>query len=210
MGALELGERSLLLVGALAVLERACLGGERRLRLGRVLVVLKHGVGLGRVTVHRVGVGLVCEQMPARVRCSCGRPGTTLREVGAPEQVVMWWEATPARDRTRARRERCVRERARSAARRQRRPGCAAEEVHGWSWRAVDWFDEGGGGGENAQAVQRDGAQGYAAGPVSTRRTYEMSHVDIPLQTVYRTFIQCTLGRNIPRASGVFLETVEQ
>ena len=87
---------------------------------------------------------------------------------------------------------------------------CAAEEVHGWSWRAVDWFDEGGGGGENAQAVQRDGAQGYAAGPVSTRRTYEMSHVDIPLQTVYRTFIQCTLGRNIPRASGVFLETVEQ
>ena len=124
MGALELGERSLLLVGALAVLERACLGGERRLRLGRVLVVLKHGVGLGRVTVHRVGVGLVCEQMPARVRCSCGRPGTTLREVGASEQVVMWWEATPARDRTRARRERCVRERARSAARRRRRPGC--------------------------------------------------------------------------------------
>ena len=75
---------------------------------------------------------------------------------------------------------------------------CAAEEVHGWSWRAVDWFDEGGGGGENAQAVQRDGAQGYAAGPVSTRRTYEMSHVDIPTFTL-------SLPLNIARLTTAYL-----
>eukprot|EP00964_Phaeocystis_antarctica_P003371 scaffold1803_cov63-Phaeocystis_antarctica.AAC.2 len=58
MGALELGERRLLLVlGALAVPEGADVGGESRLLLGRVLVVLillEHGVGLGRVIVHRV------------------------------------------------------------------------------------------------------------------------------------------------------------
>eukprot|EP00964_Phaeocystis_antarctica_P063427 scaffold38080_cov53-Phaeocystis_antarctica.AAC.1 len=54
MDALKLGDRRLLLVlGALAV-ERAEVGGESRLLLGRVLVVLEHGVGLGRVTVHRV------------------------------------------------------------------------------------------------------------------------------------------------------------
>ena len=75
---------------------------------------------------------------------------------------------------------------------------CAAEEVYGWSWRAVDWFDEGGGGGENAQAVQRDGVQGYAAGSVSTRRTYEMSHVDIPLQTVYRRSVTVHAGEEYP------------
>ena len=54
MGALELGERRLLpVLGALAVLERTDVGGESRLLLGRVLVVLEHGVGLGRVIVHR-------------------------------------------------------------------------------------------------------------------------------------------------------------
>eukprot|EP00964_Phaeocystis_antarctica_P163614 scaffold140102_cov136-Phaeocystis_antarctica.AAC.1 len=55
MGAVDVGERRLLLVlGALAVPERAGVGGESRLLLGRALVVLEHGVGLGRVIVHRV------------------------------------------------------------------------------------------------------------------------------------------------------------
>eukprot|EP00964_Phaeocystis_antarctica_P000751 scaffold411_cov66-Phaeocystis_antarctica.AAC.3 len=55
LGALELGERQpLLVLGALAVLERADVGGESRLLPGRVLVVLEHGVGLGRVIVHRL------------------------------------------------------------------------------------------------------------------------------------------------------------
>eukprot|EP00964_Phaeocystis_antarctica_P129786 scaffold93666_cov34-Phaeocystis_antarctica.AAC.1 len=58
MGAVDLGERRLLLVlGALAVMERADvggeIGGEGRLLLGRVLVVPERGVGLVRVVVHR-------------------------------------------------------------------------------------------------------------------------------------------------------------
>ena len=54
MGAVDLGERRLLLVlGALAVSEGADVGGESRLLLGRVLVVPERGVGLGRVVVHR-------------------------------------------------------------------------------------------------------------------------------------------------------------
>eukprot|EP00964_Phaeocystis_antarctica_P019122 scaffold10549_cov59-Phaeocystis_antarctica.AAC.2 len=58
MGAVDLGERRLLLVlGALAVSEGADvggeIGGESRLLLGRVLVVPERGVGLGRVVVHR-------------------------------------------------------------------------------------------------------------------------------------------------------------
>ena len=54
MGAVDLGERRLLLVlGALAVSKGADVGGESRLLLGRVLVVPERGVGLGRVVVHR-------------------------------------------------------------------------------------------------------------------------------------------------------------
>eukprot|EP00964_Phaeocystis_antarctica_P048884 scaffold28313_cov52-Phaeocystis_antarctica.AAC.3 len=81
MGALDRGERSLLLVGALAVMERAVgLGGGSRLLLGRVLVVLERGVGLGRVVVHHVGV--VCEQsLPGcgavvGAHALCGRCGS--------------------------------------------------------------------------------------------------------------------------------------
>eukprot|EP00964_Phaeocystis_antarctica_P035464 scaffold20249_cov63-Phaeocystis_antarctica.AAC.1 len=37
-----------------------------------------------------------CEQMSARVRCSCGRPGIALREVWKPWSK--WCEAMPERD----------------------------------------------------------------------------------------------------------------
>eukprot|EP00964_Phaeocystis_antarctica_P103985 scaffold69177_cov62-Phaeocystis_antarctica.AAC.1 len=77
MGALELGERGLLLVRTLAVLERAVgLGGESRLLLGRVLVVLEHGIGLGRVPVHRVALGGAEEKLLAS-KClpGCGSRG---------------------------------------------------------------------------------------------------------------------------------------
>ena len=56
MGAVDVGERRLLLVlGALAVPERADVGGESRLFLGRAVAVLEeHAVGRGRLVVHRV------------------------------------------------------------------------------------------------------------------------------------------------------------
>eukprot|EP00964_Phaeocystis_antarctica_P020781 scaffold11501_cov72-Phaeocystis_antarctica.AAC.1 len=53
-GALDLGKCHLLLVGAAVVLERADVLGGSRLLLGRVLVVLGHVVGRGRVLAHRV------------------------------------------------------------------------------------------------------------------------------------------------------------
>eukprot|EP00964_Phaeocystis_antarctica_P122128 scaffold85781_cov61-Phaeocystis_antarctica.AAC.1 len=55
MGTVDLGERRLLLVlGALAV-ERADVGGESRLLLGRAVAVLEeHAVGRGRLVVYRV------------------------------------------------------------------------------------------------------------------------------------------------------------
>eukprot|EP00964_Phaeocystis_antarctica_P131188 scaffold95043_cov36-Phaeocystis_antarctica.AAC.2 len=81
MGAVDLGERPLLLVlGVLAGPEGADVGGESRLLLGRVLVVLERGVGLGRVVVHLVGV--VCEQsLPGcgavvAAQALCGRCGS--------------------------------------------------------------------------------------------------------------------------------------
>eukprot|EP00964_Phaeocystis_antarctica_P051323 scaffold29934_cov52-Phaeocystis_antarctica.AAC.1 len=56
MGAVDLGKRRLLLVlGALAGPERADVGGESRLLLGRAVAVLdEHVVGRGRLVVHRV------------------------------------------------------------------------------------------------------------------------------------------------------------
>ena len=42
------------MLGALAGPEGADVGGESRLLLGRVLIVLEHGAGLGRAVVHRV------------------------------------------------------------------------------------------------------------------------------------------------------------
>eukprot|EP00964_Phaeocystis_antarctica_P015164 scaffold8364_cov72-Phaeocystis_antarctica.AAC.1 len=117
MGALEPGERRLLLVlGALAVPEGADVGGESRLLLGRVLavVVLERGVGLGRVIVHRVAeeekelwasVWLVsdvaCQQSFQQVRQSRG--------------------ALHARERA-----------WRRVRRRRRRGGRSTAEVHGW------------------------------------------------------------------------------
>eukprot|EP00964_Phaeocystis_antarctica_P016930 scaffold9321_cov52-Phaeocystis_antarctica.AAC.3 len=55
MGAVELGERRLLLVlGALAGPEHADVGGESRLLLGRAVTVLEeHAVGRGCVVVHQ-------------------------------------------------------------------------------------------------------------------------------------------------------------
>eukprot|EP00964_Phaeocystis_antarctica_P138797 scaffold103451_cov53-Phaeocystis_antarctica.AAC.2 len=55
MGAVELSERRLLLVlGALAGPERADVGGESRLLLGRAVAVLDLAVGRGRLVVHRL------------------------------------------------------------------------------------------------------------------------------------------------------------
>ena len=79
-------------------MERADVGGESRLLPGRVLVVLEHGVGLGRVIVHRVAeeekefkapVWLVsdvaCEQSIQQVRESRGvlHAGARAEERGA-------------------------------------------------------------------------------------------------------------------------------
>eukprot|EP00964_Phaeocystis_antarctica_P090027 scaffold57517_cov31-Phaeocystis_antarctica.AAC.1 len=55
MGAVDLGERRLLPeLGALAGPERADVGGESRLLLGRAVAVLEdHAVGRGRLVVHQ-------------------------------------------------------------------------------------------------------------------------------------------------------------
>ena len=99
MDALKLGDRRLLLVlGALAV-ERAEVGGGSRLLLGRVLP--EHGVGLGRVIVHRVAQeekelsasvwlvsGVACQQSIQQVIYSCVRERGGVRRSGSGGTAV--------------------------------------------------------------------------------------------------------------------------
>ena len=81
MGAVDLGERRLLLVlGALATWERADVGGESRLLLGRAAVVLEeHAVGHGCISVHRVAeeeqelwASWSASKCLRGLRCRCG------------------------------------------------------------------------------------------------------------------------------------------
>ena len=97
MGAVDLGERRLLLVlGALATWERADVGGESRLLLGRAVVVLEeHAVGHGRISVHREAEEeqeFASEDDLRGVRCRCGRAGT-LREAACVEGAARRWAA---------------------------------------------------------------------------------------------------------------------
>eukprot|EP00964_Phaeocystis_antarctica_P037775 scaffold21597_cov56-Phaeocystis_antarctica.AAC.5 len=112
MGAVDLGERRLLLVlGALAGPERADVGGESRLLLGRAVAVLEErGAGLGRWVVFRVvhrvaeveqalwamGVGLesaACASVRGGARRS-GGGGTAVHGGGdkwrRAEQALAW------------------------------------------------------------------------------------------------------------------------
>ena len=109
MGAVDLGERRLLLVlGALAM-ERADVGLGSRLLLGRAVGVLEaHAVGRGRLVVHRCHrVGLVSERCGLRTEHPCA---------GESEQGSAAWGA-------------CVGERGAAAAAARR---CMAEVQGGW------------------------------------------------------------------------------
>ena len=98
MGAVDVGERRLLLV--LGALERADVGGESRVLLGRAVAVLEeHAVGRGRVFVHRVAgeeqelwASWFASKCLPGVRCSFGRAGT-LREAACVEEAARRWAA---------------------------------------------------------------------------------------------------------------------
>eukprot|EP00964_Phaeocystis_antarctica_P043446 scaffold24930_cov69-Phaeocystis_antarctica.AAC.2 len=85
MGAVELGERQLLLVlRALAVPEGADVGGESRLLLGRAVAVLEgHAVGRGRLVVHRVA----CQQQG-----SCSQDRLAVSQCRSGGQCASGWQ----------------------------------------------------------------------------------------------------------------------